>query len=82
MPSDRHEPPAGVPLAVHVDTDECVSSGRCVASAPGFFVFDDDELAQVDASGERPTDETLVRIARQCPSGAISLTRGGEPIDL
>lgn len=71
-----------LPLEVFVDTDECVSSGRCVGAATGFFVFDDDELARVDPSGPRPSDDVLVRIARQCPSGAISLRRGGVPVEL
>ena len=67
---------------VIVDTDECVSAGRCVGSAPGFFVFDDDELATVDASGPRPSDEVLMRIARQCPSGAIKLRRDGQDVEI
>lgn len=69
-------------LEVVVDTDECVSAGRCVGSAPGFFVFDDDELARVDPAGPRPSDDVLVRIARQCPSGAISLLRDGVAFEL
>lgn len=70
------------PLEVFVDTDECVSAGRCVGSAPGFFVFDDDELAHVAPAGPRPGDDVLLRIARQCPSGAITLRRGGVQIEL
>lgn len=66
---------------VTVDQDECVSAGKCVASAPGFFVFDDDEIATVDGSGPRPDDDALLRIARTCPSGAIRLTRDGEPVE-
>lgn len=66
---------------VTVDQDECVSAGKCVASAPGFFVFDDDEIATVDASGPRPDDDALLRIARTCPSGAIRLTLHGEPVE-
>jgi ferredoxin len=69
-------------LEVIVDTDECVSAGRCVGSAPGFFVFDEDELATVDASGPRPSDDVLLRIARQCPSGAITLRRHGQDVEI
>jgi ferredoxin len=78
MPSDVE--PSG--LEVVVDTEECVSAGRCVGSAPGFFVFDDDELATVDPSGPRPSDEVLMRIARQCPSGAIKLRLDGQDVEI
>jgi ferredoxin len=67
---------------VVLDGDECVSAGKCVASAPGFFVFDSDEIGTVDPSGPRPADETLLRIARQCPSGAIRLRLDGVDIDI
>lgn len=67
---------------VVVDTDECVSAGKCVASARGFFVFDDDQIATVDATGPRPDDAALMRIARACPSGAIRLRRDGVDLDL
>ena len=69
-------------LHVWVDQDECVSAGRCVSAAPGFFRFGDDELAVVDESGARPSDEALVRIARSCPNGAIHLKRNGVEIEL
>jgi ferredoxin len=67
---------------VQLDADECVSAGKCVASAPGFFVFDDDEIGAVDHDGPRPADDALLRIARQCPSGAIKLFENGVEIDL
>lgn len=67
---------------VAIDQDECVSAGKCVLSAPGLFVFDDDELATVDPNGEHPDDATLLRIARQCPSGAIKLTADGVAVEL
>jgi ferredoxin len=72
----------GSALEVLVDTEECVSAGRCVGAAPGFFVFDDDELATVDPNGPRPSDEVLMRIARQCPSGAIRLRRDGQDVEV
>jgi ferredoxin len=62
---------------VVIDQDECVSAGKCVATAPGFFRFDDNELATVDVSAEAPDDATLIRIARTCPSQAISLFEDG-----
>ncbi len=67
---------------VRLDQDECVSAGKCVASAPGFFVFDDVELATIDSDGRRPGDDQLLRIARACPSGAISVLVDGDPIEL
>lgn len=68
---------------VTVDQDECVSAGKCVATAPGFFVFDDDEIATVDTEGPRPDDEALLRIARACPSGAIRLSDAdGTPVEI
>lgn len=67
---------------VLLDSDECVSSGKCVASAPGFFVFDDDEIGTIDPAGPRPDDEALLRIARQCPSGAIRLRLDGVDVEL
>ncbi len=67
---------------VVVDSDQCVSAGKCVASAPGFFVFDDDELATIDPNGPRPDDAALIRITRSCPSEAITLLLDGEPVEL
>lgn len=67
---------------VELDSDECVSAGKCVASAPGFFVFDDDEIGTIDQGGQRPADDALLRIARQCPSGAIKLFADGVEVEL
>lgn len=67
---------------VILDADECVSAGKCVASAPGFFVFDPDQIATLDESGPRPDDETLLRIARACPSGAIRLQLDGADVEI
>jgi ferredoxin len=67
---------------VSVDTDECVSAGKCVASAPGFFVFDDDEIATVDHDGARPSEGAILHIARTCPSGAIRLRLDGVDLEL
>ena len=67
---------------VVVDQDECVSAGKCVASAPGFFVFDADQIADVNQDGERPDDATLLRIARACPSGAIRLMKDGIDVEI
>ena len=71
-----------MPYEVKIDADECVSAGRCVAMAPEFFVFDDDEIATIDRSGPLPDDEALIRSARQCPSGAIKLLVDGTEIEI
>ena len=67
---------------VVVDQEECVSAGKCVASAPGYFVFDDDQIATVDPKGPAPDETMLLRIARACPSGAIRLFRDGQPVEI
>ncbi len=74
--------PTLIAYEVQLDSDECVSAGKCVASAPGFFVFDDDEIGTVDQEGQRPGDDALLRIARQCPSGAIKLFADGVEVEL
>ena len=67
---------------VTVDSDECVSAGKCVATAPGYFVFDDDEIATVAPDGDAPDAATVLRIARNCPSGAIRLRLDGAEVEL
>lgn len=64
-------------FSVAVDQDLCMSSGRCVAEAPGAFVFDDDELAVAVAGQPGIPDDELLAIARGCPSGAISVQDAG-----
>ncbi|MGB0113540.1 MAG: ferredoxin [Ilumatobacteraceae bacterium] len=67
---------------VQLDSDECVSSGRCVATTPEFFAFDDDEIGTIRPTGPQPDDDALLRIARQCPSGAIKLFDDGVEIEI
>lgn len=67
---------------VALDTDVCVSAGRCVATAPEFFVFDSDELVELARGGEQPSNEVLLRIARACPSGAIKLLLDGDEVEI
>lgn len=64
-------------LSAEVDKDLCMSSGKCVADAPGVFSFDDDELSEVTGHPASLDDARLVEIARTCPAGAISLFRDG-----
>lgn len=58
---------------VSIDTDECMSSGKCVADFADVFAFDDDELAVVRDDAVLPSDAELLRAARNCPSRAIRL---------
>ena len=70
--------------SVSIDRDACISSGNCVADSPGAFDFDDDDIAIVkdDGVGELP-DDRLLRVARNCPAGAIILRDAeGNEIDL
>lgn len=67
---------------VIIDSDECVSAGRCVSTAGEFFVFDADEIGSINPSGVQPDDTLLLRIARQCPSGAIRLRLDGHEVEI
>lgn len=68
---------------VEVDTDECVSSGKCVADNPNAFGFDDDELALLLPGAAELDDERLLTAARRCPSGAIVLyDAAGDRLDI
>jgi ferredoxin len=67
---------------VEIDQDACVSSGKCVASMGDLFAFDGQELATVREGAAVPDDAALLRVARQCPSGAIRLRLDGVDVDL
>ncbi len=69
------------PLDIRIDRDRCMGSGNCVFWAPATFDLGDDGHSVVlDAAA---TDEDRLRVAAQgCPVGAISLWRGGEPVEL
>jgi ferredoxin len=65
-----------------VDEDTCVSSGKCVAMAPASFAFDDDEIAHAVNGAATLNRGQLITIGRTCPSGAIRVFEGDEPVDL
>ncbi len=69
--------------SVSIDRDACISSGNCVADSPSAFDFDDDDIAVVkDGAAELP-DDRLLRVARNCPAGAIVLrVADGHEVDL
>jgi len=70
--------------SVSIDRDACISSGNCVADSPAAFDFDDDDIAVVKEDGVRALpDDRLLRVARNCPAGAIILRDAdGNEIDL
>jgi ferredoxin len=53
----------------------------CVADAPGLVRFDDDNIAELIPGGEQLPDQALVRLARGCPSSALQVFDGDEPVD-
>ena len=63
-------------VRILIDRDECLSSGKCQASAPEAFGFDDEELV-IELDGVNDLDDDLaVKIVRNCPSGALQLADG------
>ena len=67
---------------VEIDTDECMSNGKCVADNPDAFGFDDDELAVVLPGAASLDDQALLTAARRCPSGAVVLyDEAGERVE-
>ena len=69
--------------SVSIDREACISSGNCVADSPNAFDFDDDDIAVVKDGVNELADERLLRVARNCPAGAIMLRDvAGNEIDL
>lgn len=73
---------ARMTLRVEVDREACVSAGKCVAAAPAFFQFDDDELVVIDETASPPNDKLLLRIAKSCPSQAIHVFDGDQRVEV
>jgi ferredoxin len=66
-------------LEVRVDAERCMGSGNCVYWAPATFDMADEGYAVVTDSAA--TDlETLRTAIEGCPTGAISLWRGGAEV--
>jgi len=69
--------------SVSIDRDACISSGNCVADSPSAFDFDDDDIAVVKDGAAELADDRLLRVARNCPAGAIILRDAdGHEVDL
>jgi ferredoxin len=69
--------------SVSIDREACISSGNCVADSPNAFDFDDDDIAVVKDGVSELADDRLLRVARNCPAGAIIVRDAdGKEIDL
>ena len=69
--------------SVSIDREACISSGNCVADSPNAFDFDDDDIAMVKDGVSELGDDRLLRVARNCPAGAIILRDvEGKEVDL
>jgi ferredoxin len=73
-----------VAYRITVVKDVCMSSGKCVADAPELFRFDDEEIAEPVPGAPTPSDDRVVDLARNCPSGALVVTdaESGEEVDV
>ncbi|HEX3956528.1 MAG TPA: cytochrome P450 [Trebonia sp.] len=77
------ESPAGTAsgrVQVVVDSDICISTGKCVADEPTGFAFDADEIAVATDGAAGLPEARLIAAARNCPSGAITVLRGGRAV--
>lgn len=70
-------------FAVKIDATACIGSGSCIADAPAGFRRDDDGRGVPTPDAPALPDDVLVRIARNCPAGAIYLYDAeGEMVDV
>ena len=60
-------------FAVRIDPTACIGSGSCIADAPAGFRRDGDGRAVSTPEAVGLPDDVLVRVARNCPAGAIYL---------
>lgn len=69
---------------VRIDRDACISSGTCVNDSPESFGLDDEDIAEPLPGLENLSDDRLLRLARNCPVGAILLyeQQDGHEVDL
>jgi len=63
-------------VEVELDRDVCMGSGNCMGEAPTAFDLDEDDIAFV-VDPTAVSEETIVSIARKCPSQAITVRRDG-----
>ncbi|MEC8767635.1 MAG: ferredoxin, partial [Actinomycetota bacterium] len=44
---------------IEIETEDCMSSGKCVADYPEVFAFDEEELAAILPNAELTDKETI-----------------------
>ena len=55
---------------IEIETEDCMSSGKCVADYPEVFALDEEELAAI-LPNAKLTDKETIKVARNCTSRAI-----------
>ena len=65
-------------LEISVDPDRCNASARCMYLAPGVFHVDRGLALVVDE--EAAPESAVLTAARECPTGAITVTKDGRPL--
>lgn len=66
---------------VTVINDKCIGAASCVALAPGTFVMNEDNIAEVISQNGDPDDMKLLG-AQSCPTAAVIVedTETGEQV--
>lgn len=65
-------------LEISVDPARCNASSSCIRHAPGVFHVDRGLALVVDE--EAAPESAVVTAARECPTGAITVTKDGRSI--
>ncbi len=64
---------------IEFDYDYCYQSGECVLMAPDVYRFGDEGFPELVEGGVAGADTSfLAGTVENCPSGAITLIRGGK----
>jgi ferredoxin len=66
-------------IEVAIDRAQCVGSGPCFVIAPRAFALDD-AMKAVVLDPDDENEDALLAAARECPTQAIYLSRGGRPV--
>jgi ferredoxin len=64
-------------LRVEVNRARCIATKSCINHAPGVFALDETRVSSVRNPHGDPL-EMVIEAAENCPTGAISVFRGGE----
>jgi ferredoxin len=72
-----------MPFRIEVDQTMCIAAATCITAAPAAFALNEENVAAVLPGAATLSDEELLRIARGCPSGALTVhTADGEEVEL